>query len=239
MEMKIEKWKKWLIQIRDDVEMLSEHQRIFSDLRDIVSNNKHLKNHKMNPFVRFLWNIYFGNSAITIRRQIKRHQDNSFVQLLYEIKNDPQLLARKHFLDLFSPTERAEADIVFSQEFSGLDKDHINPEEVENDLYRLQTLGKKVEDVADKRVANHDMQPPKSEPKLKEVNECIDYLVELTIKYWFLFMGEKIDKDLTSFPDDWQEIFRQPWILPNNRPSVDPTEWWNTEGDKEWDEWSQ
>ena len=238
MEKQFEKWKEWLKHIRDDVEMLSEHQKIFSDIKQIVSNNQHLKNHRKNPFVRFLWNIYFGNTTITIRRQVKRNQDNSLVQLLFEIKNAPQLLTRQHFLDLFCSTERVEADIVFSQEFSGLDKDHINPEGVQNDLHRLKTLSKKVEDVADKRVAHHDLQPQKSDPDLKEVNECIDYLVELTKKYWFLFNGERIEEELLSLPDAWQEIFREPWIPTDNLSSIDPTAWWNAEGDKEWDEWS-
>ncbi len=238
MEKKIEKWKKWLKHIRDDVEMLSEHQKIFSDIREIVSDNQYLKDQKENPFVRFLWNTYVGNTAITLRRQIKRHQDNSLVQLLYEIRNDPQLLSRKHFVALFSSTERAVADTVFSQEFSGLDKDHINPEGVENDLYKIKTLGKKVEDVADKRVDHYDVQPPKNEPNLRDVDECIGYLVELTRKYWFLFTGERLQSDLLSLSDDWQEIFREPWIPTDDMSSIDPTEWWNTEGDKEWDEWS-
>lgn len=28
------------------------------------------------------------------------------------------------------------------------------------------------------------------------------------------------------------------WLLASYFSTLDPTEWWNTEGDKEWDEWS-
>jgi archaellum component FlaC len=238
MKQRFEKWNKWLNQIRDDVEMLVEHQKIFSDLREVVTNNLNLQKEKNNPFVNFIWDSYVGNTLITIRRQLKKNNDNSLVKLLHEIKDTPQLLSRIRFVNLFSSAKHVEANIIFSQEFSRIDEDHIDPGRVEHDIYNLKVISKKVEDVADKRIAHHDMLPPKSEPDLKEVNECIDYLVELLKKYWFLFTGERITGDLQPSLDDWQEIFRMPWILPDNMSSVDPTEWWNTEGDKEWDKWS-
>ncbi len=238
MENRIEKWNKWMKYIRQDAEMLSEHQKIFSDLRGIVSNNINLQKEKRNPFVNFIWDSYVGNTLITIRRQLKRNQNNSLVQLLCEIIDTPELLSREGFVDLFPVAQQVEADIIFSQKFSRIDEGHIDHEEVEKDLNILRTIGKRIEEVADKRMAHYDMKPPKRYPNLKEVNECIDYLVELTKKYWLLFTGEKLEVDFTPLPDDWQEIFREPWILSEKSSTLDPTDWWNTEGDKEWDEWS-
>ncbi len=236
MEQRFENWNMWLHQIRNDVAMLAEHQEILSDLRKIVNNNINLQKHKNNPFVNFIWDSYVGNTIITIRRQLKKNDDNSLVKLLYEMKDTPQLLSRIRFVNLFSSAKRVEANIIFSQEFSGIDEDYIDPGRVEQDLYHLKVISNKVEGVADKCIAHHDMLPPKSEPDLKEVNECIDYLVKLTKKYWFLFMGVKIEEDLMYLPDDWQEIFREPWMPTDNMSSIDPTGWWNAEGDKEWDE---
>ena len=224
MNQRFEKWDEWLNVIRDDVEMLVEHRKIFWDLMEIVKNNPNLQIQKGNPFVRFIGDTYKAFTATTVRRQLKQNQDNSFVQLLCEIKDTPHLLSRKRFVDLFPQSKHEEADFVFTQEFSGTGQDYINLVGVEQDLKTLKTLGEKLEDFTDRRIAHHDRQPPKNIPMFKEVNACIDCFVELTKKYWFLFRGEKIKDDLVPVLDDWQEIFREPWILPDNRLSIDTTE---------------
>ena len=223
MNRRFEKWDEWLSIIRDDVEMLVEHRKIFRGLMEIVKNNPTLQIQRDNPFARFIGNTYKAFIATTVRRQLKRNQDNSFVGLLCEIKDTPHLLSRERFVDLFPQLERKEAYLVFTQKFSGTDKDYIDLVGIEQDLKTLKVLGEKLEDFTDKRIAHHDQQPPKSIPMFKEVDACIDYLVELTKKYWFLFKGEEIEGDLVPVLDDWQEIFREPWILPDDTLSVDPT----------------
>ena len=191
MNQRFEKWNEWLNVIRDDVEMLVEHRKIFRDLMEIVKNNPNLQIQKGNPFVRFIGNTYKAFTATTVRRQLKQNQDNSLVQLLCEIKDTPHLLSRKRFVDLFPQSKRKEADFVFTQEFSGTSQDCINLVRVDQDLKTLKASGKKLEDFTDKRIAHHDWQPPKSIPMFKEVDDCIDCLVKLTKRYWFLFKGKK------------------------------------------------
>ena len=223
MKQRFEKWNGWLSVIRDDVEMLLEHREIFRGLMEIVRRNPNLQIQKNNPFVRFVGNTYKAFIATTVRRQLKRNQDNSFVELLCEIKDTPHLLSRKRFVDLFPQSKYKEADFIFTQEFSGTSKDYIDTVGVKQDLKTLKALGKKLEDFTDKRIAHYDRQPPENIPTFKEVDACIDCLIELIKKYWFLFMGEKIEDDLGPVLEDWQDIFREPWILPDNRLSIDTT----------------
>ncbi len=221
MNQRFEKWNEWLSVIRDDVEMCLEHREIFCGLMEIVRRNSNLQIQKNNPFVRFMGNTYKAFIATTVRRQLKRNQDNSFVELLCEITDTPHLLSRRRFVDLFPQSKHKEADFIFTQKFSGTDKDYVDLFRVKCDLKRLKALGEKLEDFTDKRIAHHDRQPPKSIPTFKEVDACIDCLVELIKKYWFLFTGEKIEGDLVPVLGDWQDIFREPWILPDNRLSID------------------
>ena len=233
MNRRFEKWNEWLNIIRDDVEMIVEHRKIFRDLMEIVKNNPNLQIQKYNPFVRFIGNTYKAFTATTIRRQLKQNQDNSFVQLLCEIKDTPHLLSRERFVNLFPQSERKKADFVFTEKFSEMGKDYIDLVCVAQDLKTLKARGEKLEDFTDKRIAHHDRQPPKSFPMFKEVDACIDYLVDLTKKYWFLFKGEEIEGDLEPVLGDWQEIFRKPWILPDDTLSVGPMECWNAEDNKD------
>ncbi len=213
MNQRFEKWDEWLSVIRDDVEMLVEHRKIFWGLMEIIKNNPTLQSQKNNPFARFIGNTYKAFIATTVRRQLKRNQDNSFVELLCEIKDTPHLLSRKRFVDLFPRSKHKEAGFIFTHEFSEADKDYIDIIRVERDLKTFKTLGEKLEYFTDKRIVHHDRQPPKSIPTFKEVDACIDCLVELVKKYWFLFKGEKIEGDLVPVLGDWQDIFREPWIL--------------------------
>ena len=53
-------------------------------------------------------------------------------------------------------------------------------------------------------------------PSFGELDTCIDFLAELTEKYWLLFKGEDlIDLLVMPIVDNWEEIFRQPWIPPD------------------------
>lgn len=224
MEQRFEKWNGWLSVIRDDVEMLLEHRAIFCGLMEIVRSNSNLQTQKNNPFVRFIGNTYKAFIATTVRRQLKRNQDNSFVELLCEITDTPRLLSRRRFVDLFPQSKHKRADFIFTQEFSETSKDYIDVVGVKQDLKTLKALGEKLEDFTDKRIAHHDQQPPKSVPTFKEVDACIDCLVELIKKYWFLFKGKKIEDDLVPSLGAWQDIFQEPWILPDNRLSIDTTD---------------
>ena len=224
MNQRFEKWNEWLCIIRDDIEMIVEHREIFRGLMKIVKNNPTLQIQRGNPFARFIGNTYKAFIATTVRRQLKRNQDNSFVELLCEIKDTPRLLSRERFVNLFPQSERKKADRVFTEKFSEIGEDYIDFVCVEQDMKTLKARGEKLEDFTDKRIAHYDRQPPKSDPMFKEVDACIDYLVELTKKYWFLFKGEEIEGDLVTALDDWQEIFRKPWILPDNRLPIDTTE---------------
>ena len=136
-----------------------------------------------------------------VRRQLKSSKQSiSFTRLLKEIKKHPCVLSRKN-------TEHFDSNIA------------------QQDLDKLEDLGGRLEKFADKRIAHYDKQLVENVPSFGELDACIDFLAELTEKYWLLFKAADIRNDWVPTPieDYWEEIFRQPWIPPDksNKP-VDP-----------------
>ena len=221
MDQRFEKWEKWLETIRAEVMDLVRSKHIFWKLGDIVKNNPKIQ--KPNSFYKFAGETYFVYAVMGIRRQIKPDKDSiSFVGLLQEIIQTPCVLSRERFVGLYERNAQFEANHDFAQ-FAREDVGHIDPDIVQQNLHKLQELGHAVKDVTDKQIAHYDKRPAKKVPSFGELDDCIDYLAELTEKYWLLFKAEAIDLLVMPIVDHWEEIFRQPWIPPDapNKP-IDP-----------------
>lgn len=238
MEQRLEKWNNWVVQIRDDVVRLIRYRNIFEEIIDIGNKNPYLRNHEQNPLVEYIHNTYVAFIANTLRRQLKREHHSSFSQLLYELAETPKLLSFELFLENLNQPEFKNAEDIFLNEFAGSQKTYIDPKQVNQDLRQLTELGEDFVNVADKCIIHNDLQYPKKAPPFREVHECIYLLEKLFKKYWLLFKGERLEKDWCALEDNWKDIFLQPWILPNIDSNKDTTDWWNVEGDKEWDEWT-
>ena len=232
MEQKFQKWEKHLKSIRYEVTNLFRSKHIFGKLRDIVKDNPKIQ--KPNSFYEFAGETYFAYAVMGIRRQIKPNKDSiSFAGLLQKIVEMPCVFSQARFVALYERDAQFEANHDFEQ-FAHANAEHIDPDLVQQDLDKLKVLGHEVEVVADKQIAHTDEQlekkfqkfendasgniePPINIPSFGEIGACIDYLAELTEKYWLLFRSADIRNDWLPTPieDYWEEIFRQPWIPPN------------------------
>ena len=208
MDQKFEKWKKWLDEIYDQVVDLVTNRRSFSEVWTIVNLNPKIQ--KSNTFYKLLDDTYAAYGISAIRRQIKPHKDSiSFAGLLEEIINIPDVLSRKRFVSLYPPNMQNITNDIFDQEFAAKSMNHIDPNIAQRDLDRLKTHGKNVEkfntveDFGDKRVAHYDKRAPKHTPTFAELDACIDYLEELTRKYWLLFKASDLGDNLVvEFAED-------------------------------------
>ena len=215
MDPKFEKWNKWICTIYEDVVKLVEHQQIFGKVQDIIKANPEIQ--KPNEFYRFLEDTYGAFIAIGIRRQIKPQKGGSLVGLLEDIRENPSVLSRSRFMELYSASMQSGASPIFDNRFSGSCPDHIDPAIVQQDLDELEAHTCKVEKYADKCVAHTDKQVPPI-PTFAELDPPIDCLKKLVIKYISLIKAE----DLTNcfVPPfitevDMEVIFRKPWIRPD------------------------
>ena len=217
MDQKFAKWNKWICTIYKETVKLVEHQQIFGKVRDIVEANPEIQ--KPNAFYRFLANTYGDSSIMGVRRQIKPHRDSiSLVGLLTEIIENPSVLSRKRFVELYKPEMQSGASRIFDERFSGSCTNHIDPAIVQQDLGELKAHGDKVEEYADKRLAHLDKKEPKIVPTFGELDPPIDCLKKLVIKYHFLFKAKDLENCFVPpfIPEvDMEVIFSVPWIRPD------------------------
>ena len=108
---------------------------------------------------------------------------------------------------LYERGARYEANHDFAQ-FTREGAEYIDPNIVQQDLDQLKKLGHDVENFADKRIAHYDKQLVENVPSFGELDDCIDFLAELTGKYWLLFKAEAL-VDLLVMPivDYWMKSF--------------------------------
>ena len=132
-----------------------------------------------------------------------------------KIINNPSVLSRKRFVELYQPEMQSGASRIFDERFSGSCTNHIDPAVVQQDLDELKAHGDKVENYADKRLAHLDKKEPKVVPTFSELDPPIDCLKKLVIKYHFLFKAQDLENCFVPpfiGEFDMEVIFSVPWI---------------------------
>lgn len=191
--------------------MIAKH--IFRETQSIIARNPRL--HEPSSFYEVFANAYVSHAVIGLRRQLKSgDQSISFARLLEEMIATPSAFARAYYVGLYRGfvVERfANKDF---EKFAQVGAPHIDPDLIAVDLGNLVAKCARCEDFADRRVAHRDRRPPKELPTYNEVDECIDLLDVLYVKYHLLFTAEGMADNtlLPTWQYDWQAIFKVPWI---------------------------
>lgn len=211
MNQKLKKWIKWLDVIHDEVQQLVIDKDIFCSVQRLIKENKKIQ--KPSSFYKYLGDTYISHSVIGVRRQLKADkQCISFARLLGEIANNPELITRKYYCDLYTGSVVADlANKHFDRYCKSPGDNHISEKMAIDDLNEIRLNSKKVEDFADKRIAHRDKRDPKELPIFKEVDDLIDLLDRLYVKYRLLFHAESMESLLPTYQYDWQQIFDHPW----------------------------
>lgn len=211
MDNRLKKWNKWLGIINSEVTRLSTDRYMFWEVQEIIRNNPKIQN--PDAFHQFFAWIYANSSLMGIRRQVKLDKQSiSMARLLKEISDEPELLSRKRFVDLYKgSTVEDHADVDFDH-FAGKDGDHVDGDLVNGYLKALQAKARKCEKYADRRVAHIDKREPKMVPKFKDIDDCIDILEKILKELLYLFEGSAPVEIRPDFQFDWTAIFREPWL---------------------------
>lgn len=203
-----------------EIRNLVVDKHVFWEVQRIIGQNSRI--HRPSAFYDLFVRAFASHAVAGIRRQIRPQKDSiSLRGLLSEIIKHPKKLSRSYFRFLYRKSGVEElADRDF-EKLCGSDQNYIDPEKVKADLEDLRIAGEPVEKFADRRVAHRDARDILKLPKFKNVNDCIDVLDRLCVKYHLVFLGKVVigGTMLGTFQYDWTAIFREPW-LPRREKSI-------------------
>jgi hypothetical protein len=205
-------WNRWLVIIKKDVTSLSMSRHIFWAVQEMIEANPKIQ--LASTFYKWMGSAYGVSQSIGLRRQIDPRRDTiSFRRLLEEIARQPAVISRKRYVALYrNPVLREEVADQHFDRFAGVGKPHINRAMVRKDCDQLVKKVEGMKDHVDKRIAHYAQQGPTRPQTYGDIDDCLDLVEALLIKYLEVLRAEAHLEILPTWQYDWKQIFRHPWI---------------------------
>lgn len=211
-QQKYNKWDRWISYIVFTVKKLIESRYLYNEIQKIEKNHPNLPEN--NIFFHWIKDNYINNVTLLICRLRDNHKDCiSFYKLLNEIKKFPELLSRDRFLSITKDINVSEknATSLFNK-LAGKYKKNIDSLQVQLDLCSFLEKSEKIQDYRDNVIAHTDKREFENWFCEFELDECINQIEKLAIKYRTFFRGNHIESLLPSLNKSWKDIFKIPWI---------------------------
>lgn len=210
---KEQKWILMLKQIEDSISKLLGNRFFFREFMSIVEANSQLPEN--NYFIIWIWENYLYNAAIGVRRFVdKDPRSISLYLLLMDIKKHPEILSRERYTALFKDSGFANDSNYINQGFDkliGKGKDHIDPEDVAEDIKKLTEKTEVLKTYVNKTLAHLDKEKLEKLPTIKDLDDSLDLIENLVQKYYAIFHAGRVG--LLPVPQrPWKNIFKVPWI---------------------------
>ena len=210
MKQLIEKWQRWLPQLRDELFALTLSRQVYKELGEILASNP-----AVPPSILFelIHRWHLQAVVMGVRRMVKRQRDSiSLAALLQEIQDAPTALTREWYRSLWNGSPVAEkADATFDR-FSGAGGSHVDPGMVQADLNRLLGSAAGVEQYTDRLIAHLDQRGVKILPTYDELDASIALIGELVQKYGLLLEASGLATTVPFIVQDWKAALRVPWL---------------------------
>lgn len=214
MDPKFQKWQRWIEAIYEELQGVLVQRHIFWEVQEIIKANPSIQ--KSSAFYGFLGNAYASLGLTAVRRLTKNQKDSvSLTGLLLDIQQNPEVLCEENYRALFSAGSLGPIGGEFGRICEGTVNNHIDPAVPANEVDEIRHKSKSLEDFVDKKVAHLDRRALTggvSSPTFNELDQCLDYLEKLVLKYYLLLTAICSTSATPTFQYDWQEIFTEPWI---------------------------
>ncbi len=211
---RIEKWKRWLADIEDELIGIAWNRAIYRGVTRIANDHGELP---PSAFFDFLGETYATTQALAVRRQAERNlRGFSLGTLLHEIADDPSRLTRARYVAEFNPNQRDRGDEEFTRDFAGEAGDHLDPAIVHADIGALEVAVARIREYVDRHLAHHDHRGVDELPRYEDLNTAIDAMGDLVGKYARLITGAGLGLIEPVPQYDWTAVFREPWIKPGH-----------------------
>jgi hypothetical protein len=214
MDQKLEKWIKWIGQIKRDVVDLSTVRQVHAEFAKIVMNNPIVN--LDNLFFWYINRTYYSTLLSGIRRHDQdKDYSASLVNLLQEIVENPKVYCKKAY-DRPQDANYNECGLLDAPQnkYSDTTGEYLNIDLVSIDLAEIKQKIKSCCDYVDRRIAHLDSRPMDNikTPNEKEVDECVNLINQLFHKYNCLLTRTDTDT-IVHDSSNWQKLFRMPWIV--------------------------
>ena len=208
-----DKWRRWLQQIKEEMEQLFVSREVYIEVRNIIASNPSIR-HNNRLYAWMSWN-YVQSTLIAVRRLLAPRRDSaSLIRLLADMEKHCALLTRDAHVRLYSEDQPWQAHGTFDG-LAGEGAPSFPKQQLEADRHQLLALWKKLKPLANKRIAHLDeMAKLKPLPRYADMDAVIDMMEEQVRKYWLLLEAQDYSTLLPVPQYDWKDIFRLPW-LPN------------------------
>ena len=213
MSSKIDKWRRWLGEIKQQVYSVMQSRHVYNETVAIIHANKSLP--KTSVFYGQLQVWYADSVIMAIRRQAKiDRQAISLARLMDEMRENPELISREYWTDLCKGYVVEEFSDRMFDHLAGRGAKHVDPTVVEADLVRFRNSLRSCERWADKRVAHFDAGKAPKPPTFGELDEALESLDEMLKKYFNLVTADAIAFTTPEIQYNWKRIFEHPWMPP-------------------------
>lgn len=219
---RVDKWRRWIEEaITPDVHNMYLQRAAYRRVREIVLANERLP--RDSYFWEYLEDTYAVTQATAVRRQAESSpRVRSLGRLLQEVADNAEHLTREAFVGMWGdPDDRDEirrmgiaqlANAAFDDKFAGSVGDHLDPTIPLGELAALTEVAASVKAFVDERIAHSDRRPTSRLPSFADLDAAVDQIGELVIKYYLLFTAAGLTDLVPVIQNDWEAVFRQPWI---------------------------
>jgi len=234
-----QKWTEWIDAIHRDVTDLVIGRHIFWEVQGIIRANPRIQ--KPSSFYGWLGMTYTAWGPMGVRRQLDMDSRSiSLRRMLTEMISMPQVLSRRRYVSSYAaklvgasdprpsvpkpandgeggayaldPVEAEEIASRSFDQYAGQGNERIPESEIKRDLEELLSKSHRVERFATKKVAHLDESPPATLPTFDELDDCVDLLERLVLKYELILKTSAPHSLLPTWQYDWKAIFNEPWI---------------------------
>ncbi len=210
-KLKLAKWIKWIDFLYNEVLYLFTNRFIFIELQTIINSNTRIQ----KPSI--FYDQYRINYATTILMNLRRLLEPNksgvtFYELLDDICINPKVITRKYHVSLYKQKNMGgDTFNKYAGKTTG-DKDFLDINIVFSDKSSLEKNLNQIKPLIDKIIAHRDKNPPKVLHTYNDIDEIINFIGDLTKKYYLILKAGSITNLTPTIQYDWKEIFTEAWI---------------------------
>ncbi len=195
-----------------EVRALRVNQHVFWEVQQIITKNPNLR--KPSTFYGWMGNMYAAAMSVAVRRLIDKSRDTvSFVRLLEQLRSNPSCVSREAYKKRFANPSLPRNYI--DRDYGGLVGQGMAIPDQNAIAHEINSLKKSAEPLkrfVDENIAHSARRKTNGLPKFKDLDDAIEVLDAMCMRYLHLFRGTGMTTALPTWQYDWKEIFRYAWI---------------------------